>query len=472
MKGALIGFVWIIGYWLLIFVLFLKISLSLQTFIAIVLLFGPFGIIAGGIWLGYIHKPKSLLHTKSASSLLTRENNEGSRAVLVDQNGHPINSICALTQQTIIVDQYGNPFLQKKRERTRIGRLLYRSEQYITRKISTSGIIHSPSSTARLSFFNRNDAKRGGCFWLFVPFGALSIFLPPAVILGDWIYQTPIGSFLSNVLLPSLLIAGGLGIVSSFSGWFTGGISRFAFLWIHHIPKKWLGYPGVILTTVGLTLGLMEPTFALSSSSFIFKISTVSVNAVAWSPDDTHIAAGSYDGTVQIWSVITGQHILTYPNHTDSVNAVAWSPDGTRIASGDTDGTVQVWNATTGKRLLTYSNHTDSVNAIAWSPDGTRIASGSDAGTVQIWNAASDQHLLTYSDRTDTAYAVYAVAWSPDGTRIASGSYDGTVQIWGAFTGENMHTYQASSVSAVALSHDGTRIMSGNFDGTVRIWTV
>ncbi len=203
LKGSLFGFVWIIGYWLLIFVLFLQVSLSL-AFLPIVLLFGPFSIIAGGIWLGYIYKPKSAPSIQSG---------------LVDQNGQPITSIGGLTRQATIVDQYGNPLLQKKKARTWIGRLLHRSDQHITQKIGTSNMVYSPSRTARPPVFNRKDARRGCFFWLLVPLGVLSVCLPPAVILGDLIFQTPIDSFVSGVLLPSLLIASGVGVVSTVSGW-------------------------------------------------------------------------------------------------------------------------------------------------------------------------------------------------------------------------------------------------------------
>ena len=122
-----------------------------------------------------------------------------------------------------------------------------------------------------------------------------------------------------------------------------------------------------------------------------------------------------------------GTTLLTYRGHSGYVYAVAWSPDGSRIASGSYDQTVQVWDAATGAALLTYGGHSSFVNAVAWSPDGRRIASASHDNTVQVWDAATGASLLTYEGHS---YAVYSVAWSPDGRRIASASDDQTVQVW------------------------------------------
>ncbi len=79
------------------------------------------------------------------------------------------------------------------------------------------------------------------------------------------------------------------------------------------------------------------------------------VLTVAWSPDGKRIASGSGDGIVQVWDATTGNHAYTYRGHADyypghftsneAVNSLAWSPDGKHIASGSSDMTVQVWTA-------------------------------------------------------------------------------------------------------------------------------
>ncbi|EFH80355.1 WD40 repeat domain-containing protein [Ktedonobacter racemifer] len=76
---------------------------------------------------------------------------------------------------------------------------------------------------------------------------------------------------------------------------------------------------------------------------------------------------------------------LTYTGHTAAVHGVAWSPDGTHIASASADGSVQIWNATQAAPTYTYRRHSAGVNTVAWLGGDSRIASGSDDKTVRIW---------------------------------------------------------------------------------------
>ena len=45
-----------------------------------------------------------------------------------------------------------------------------------------------------------------------------------------------------------------------------------------------------------------------------------------------------------------------------SVNSVAFNHDGTKIVSGSWDKTIRVWNVDTGECIVTLEGHTDSVN--------------------------------------------------------------------------------------------------------------
>jgi eukaryotic-like serine/threonine-protein kinase len=196
-----------------------------------------------------------------------------------------------------------------------------------------------------------------------------------------------------------------------------------------------------------------------------------SVPAVAWSPDSKRIASASVDGTVQVWDAATGMHAQTFHGHNSYVYAVTWSPDGKRIASGGNDRMVHIWDALTGKLLLTYKNHVSDVTAVAWSPNGSCIASGSNIheGIVQVWDTTTGIQVQTYEGHSGN---VKAVCWSPDSTRIASASTDGTVQVWYASTGTEIWTYSGHSdqVNAVQWSPDGSRITSAGRDTTVQVW--
>jgi WD40 repeat protein len=82
---------------------------------------------------------------------------------------------------------------------------------------------------------------------------------------------------------------------------------------------------------------------------------------VVFSPDSRKLASGSYDKTVRVWSVSTGQVEQTLDGHSGLVKSVAFSPDGRKLASGSYDNTVRVWNVGTGQVEQKLEGHSGSV---------------------------------------------------------------------------------------------------------------
>ncbi|MCW2569806.1 MAG: hypothetical protein JWN54_3903 [Mycobacterium sp.] len=191
------------------------------------------------------------------------------------------------------------------------------------------------------------------------------------------------------------------------------------------------------------------------------------VAAVAFSPDNSRVGAGSWDGTARVWDAHTGDRQLKI-RYSGAVHALAFSPDGARLATGSDDGTAQVWATGTGDRQLEV-RHFGFVLAVAFSPDGDRLATGSEDGTARIWDAHTGDRQLQVR-HTDT---VRAMVFSPDGTRLATGSADGTARIWDAHTGDRLlEVRHTDTVRAVAFSPDGAQLATGSEDKTVRTWTV
>ena len=257
------------------------------------------------------------------------------------------------------------------------------------------------------------------------------------------------------------------------------------------------------------------------STQITYHGHTQQVRAVAWSPDGKHIASGSDDQTVQVWSAATGQHVLTYHPAQDAgaVFALSWSPDSTRIASGGKGGHVHVWKAATGQQLYSYDLHIDYVLDVAWSPNGKYIA-GTAGSSLQMWAADNGHYLATFDlleGKLEREGRVSAIAWSPDskyialsdnatlpghytdvqvwevqsvsrtsnssavigpvnalawGPRLASAGIDTHVNVWDAFTGALLFPYvgHVQPVYAVAWLPRDKRVASGGADQSVHIW--
>jgi WD40 repeat protein len=121
-----------------------------------------------------------------------------------------------------------------------------------------------------------------------------------------------------------------------------------------------------------------------------FKHDTYSISSLAFTPDGTILAAQGVFA-ISLWDVASGALVRNLEGQTDPVyfQAMAMSPDGTHVASGSTDDLIRVWDAQTGTTLLSLKGHMEDGNAVVFSPDGTTLASAADDKTVKLWDVAS-----------------------------------------------------------------------------------
>ncbi len=117
-----------------------------------------------------------------------------------------------------------------------------------------------------------------------------------------------------------------------------------------------------------------------TGKEILIGLMTGACTSIAFSPDGKLLASGSWDTTVRIWDVATGQQAMDpLTGHTKYVTSLGFSPDGKLLASGSHDKTVRMWDVFTGKQAMhPLTGHRQGVNSVAFSPDGKLLASGSD----------------------------------------------------------------------------------------------
>jgi WD40 repeat protein len=187
-----------------------------------------------------------------------------------------------------------------------------------------------------------------------------------------------------------------------------------------------------------------------------------SVLTVAFSPDGSRVATGSFDGTARFWNASTGKPFTEPLRHNGPVRAVSFSPDGSLLATGSLDGSVRIWHAGNGQLLGWPLLHLGDVTSVAFSSDGRLLASASANGSARVWNVSFESRgaarLLAHDSR------VYSLAVSPKDARfLLTGSGDGSVRLWSWGTGELVMDpwRQNGEVICVALSHDAESFVYG-----------
>ncbi|MBP5974414.1 NACHT domain-containing protein [Brasilonema sp. CT11] len=185
--------------------------------------------------------------------------------------------------------------------------------------------------------------------------------------------------------------------------------------------------------------------------------------------ENGQIASGSYDRTIRIWDVITGQCLRILRGHTGFIFSLTCSPDGKTLASGSADNTIKLWDIQTGQCLKTLDKHTDWVFSVAWSSNGKILASSDNDGTIKLWDTKTWKCLKTLQGHQSR---VYAIAFSPDSQILISGGSDEMIKLWDVKTGNCKLSLPGNTkmVTGVKFSSNGDTIASCSHDRTIKLW--
>jgi WD40 repeat protein len=123
------------------------------------------------------------------------------------------------------------------------------------------------------------------------------------------------------------------------------------------------------------------------------------VTNMVFSSDGMRIALGMSKGSVQLWDLAGKNEPRTLAGGMGGVvqsrESMAFSPDETCLAAAGYDGTVRIWEIGSGKVLHTLKGHTFPVWQVVFHPKGTRLVSADRFGTAKVWDVADGQELLT-----------------------------------------------------------------------------
>jgi guanine nucleotide-binding protein subunit beta-2-like 1 protein len=177
------------------------------------------------------------------------------------------------------------------------------------------------------------------------------------------------------------------------------------------------------------------------------------VQDVAISSDGQFALSGSWDATLRLWDLKSGQTTRRFVGHTKDVLSVAFSQDNRQIVSGSRDKSINLWN-TLGqcKYSITEDGHKEWVSCVRFSPNiqTPLIVSAGWDKIVKVWNL--NQCKLRTNLIGHTGY-VNTVTVSPDGSLCASGGKDGTAMLWDLNEGKHLSSLEAGeTIHALCFS--------------------
>ncbi|KAI8724248.1 F-box domain-containing protein [Fusarium sp. LHS14.1] len=199
-------------------------------------------------------------------------------------------------------------------------------------------------------------------------------------------------------------------------------------------------------------------------------------------PEKPLIITGSRDSQLRVWrlpEVGSRRYIQTGPpahesdcpyfirvlaGHTHSVRAI--SAHGDTLVSGSYDSTVRVWRISTGEALHVLHGHSQKVYSVVLDHERNRCISGSMDSLVKIWDLATGACLYTLE-----GHSLLVGLLDLRDERLVSAAADSTLRIWDPENGRCRNTLMAHTGAITCFQHDGRKVISGS-EKTVKMWDV
>ena len=151
-----------------------------------------------------------------------------------------------------------------------------------------------------------------------------------------------------------------------------------------------------------------------------------SVRAIAAHGDT--LVSGSYDCTVRVWRISTGETVHRLQGHAQKVYSVVLDPKRNQCISGSMDNMVKIWSLDTGSVLFSLEGHSSLVGLLDLQQD--YLVSAAADSTLRVWDPEHGHCIKILRAHTGAI-----TCFQHDGQKVISGS-DQTLKMWNVKTGQ------------------------------------
>jgi WD40 repeat protein len=196
---------------------------------------------------------------------------------------------------------------------------------------------------------------------------------------------------------------------------------------------------------------------------------------VAYSPVEESGLSGDGVGEILLWDIKKMDVIRRFTGHSSGICAsLAWAQDGKTFLSGSWDGSIRLWEVQTGEEIAHLQPGYGRVMSLALSPDGRYALASYLNGPNQpviFWDLETEKEMNSFGVPGNPWFAdqelhVASVAFLPDGKTALFGLVFGTVIWWDLNKWEPiaMNRLHQRELEFVACSTDGTMSISVGVD--------
>jgi len=185
------------------------------------------------------------------------------------------------------------------------------------------------------------------------------------------------------------------------------------------------------------------------------------IHDVKFSPDGTLIATAALDGSAKIWETSSGKMLHSLEQGQGyGVWSVDFSPDNAFVITTKS-GSINIWNVVTGQHIISLVGHApgSDITKALYSPDGTKILSASSDRTARIWDAATGALLHTYNLPLKADF----VCFGPDSNQImATGGYYNGLNIWDINTETIVQSFDQADISNASYNANNNCLLTAS----------
>ncbi|WP_220498484.1 WD40 repeat domain-containing protein, partial [Stieleria mannarensis] len=114
--------------------------------------------------------------------------------------------------------------------------------------------------------------------------------------------------------------------------------------------------------------------------------------AIAVSKDGNTVATGSWDHTIKVWDIHTGEVKQTIVGVFDTIHGIALVDDDQTIVAATGNGSIRFFDIDSGRLKARFEGHQDTAYGLAVSPDEKLIvSSGRRYGRLRLWRIADER---------------------------------------------------------------------------------